>query len=156
LAPLQRIVVGFDGSPASERALSLAQELARPFRAHLMIVAAVQMPLVLPPEVPANADTAPSKLLAESVGNLRAWYAQEIDKKVASLAKEGISAEGVVRDGGAVDVLLHAVEEVKADLLIVGSRGLSRTQRLLLGSVSTAMATTAPCPVLVVRDGAGA
>ncbi|HXQ48156.1 MAG TPA: universal stress protein, partial [Thermoplasmata archaeon] len=58
---------------------------------------------------------------------------------------------GICEDGVIVDELLALLEQHPIDLLVIGSRGLSTARRLLLGSVSTAMVTHAPCPVLVVR-----
>jgi nucleotide-binding universal stress UspA family protein len=51
-----------------------------------------------------------------------------------------------------VDEILAFLYQHPTDLLVLGSRGLSAARRLLLGSVSTAMVTHAPCPVLVVRS----
>ncbi|MEW6636135.1 MAG: universal stress protein, partial [Actinomycetota bacterium] len=47
-------------------------------------------------------------------------------------------------------------DEVGADLIVIGTRGLGRIQRLLLGSVAEGVAHHATCPVLVVRGGSGA
>jgi hypothetical protein len=54
----------------------------------------------------------------------------------------------VVREGQAADVLL--AEARKADLLVVGSRGLGGFRALLLGSVSQQCARHAACPVMIV------
>lgn len=48
-------------------------------------------------------------------------------------------------------VLLEAAAEWSADCIFLGSRGLNRWERLLLGSVSHAVATRARCPVEVIR-----
>jgi nucleotide-binding universal stress UspA family protein len=48
-------------------------------------------------------------------------------------------------------VLVNEAERWGADCIFIGSRGLNRWERLLLGSVSTAVATRAHCPVEVVR-----
>ncbi len=66
--------------------------------------------------------------------------------------KAGVaSVTGVTYEGVVADEILSHLERHPTDLLVVGSRGLSMAKRILLGSVSTAVVTHAPCPVLVVR-----
>jgi len=52
--------------------------------------------------------------------------------------------------GTPIDVVKGAFENVKPDILVLGSRSLNIVQRLFLGSVSTHFVQHAPCPVLVV------
>jgi nucleotide-binding universal stress UspA family protein len=60
-------------------------------------------------------------------------------------------AEAHLREGPAVDEILDLAEEVGADLIVIGSRGLGAISRALLGSVSESVVKHAHCPVLVVR-----
>src|SRR5215218_5567458 len=65
----------------------------------------------------------------------------------------GTVAEARLREGRAVEEIIAQAEEIGAGLVIVGSRGMGRLGRLVMGSVSTGLAHRSPCPVLIVREG---
>jgi nucleotide-binding universal stress UspA family protein len=139
------VAVAIDGSDHAAAALATAIDLAHRYQAHLTIVAiapiapAIVMPgePMLPPVMPES--TAPR-------------YRALVDAGVRDAQAAGVAAvDGVCEEGAPVDELLQFLERHPVDLLVVGSRGLSTAQRILLGSVSSALVHRAPCPVLVVR-----
>jgi nucleotide-binding universal stress UspA family protein len=84
---------------------------------------------------------------------------QEFKKESGWRGDAGHEALTVLQDSyetgqAAADALLEKQLQYRADVIVVGSRGLGAVQRLLLGSVSTAVVQRAPCSVLVVRDDA--
>ncbi len=56
-----------------------------------------------------------------------------------------------IAEGNAAAEIVRVAREEKADLIVVGARGLGGLQRLLLGSVSEKVLAAAPCPVLIVK-----
>ena len=70
---------------------------------------------------------------------------------VAQLRSANLTAHGVVRAGDPRWVILKEAEDWNVDAIFVGARGLSRIERFLLGSVSSAVASRAHCSVEVVR-----
>jgi nucleotide-binding universal stress UspA family protein len=63
----------------------------------------------------------------------------------------GVTAEGLVLEGPASEVIVAEAIRLGAGLIVVGSRGWSGFSRLMLGSVAEEILRTAPCSVLVVR-----
>jgi nucleotide-binding universal stress UspA family protein len=67
------------------------------------------------------------------------------------LRRSGCATKTVVARGRPADVLLNEADDLRADLLVVGSRGLGVGASALVGSVSAALVDHASCPVLVAR-----
>jgi len=141
----RRVAVAIDGSPAAEQALGTAIEVAGRFSAELLVIAIVPLPAVyVAPNAPFVPTTVP--------GNLVDRFRELVDAAVSKARAAGVaSVRGVCEEGPVVEGILARVRSEGSDLLVVGSRGLSAAERLLLGSVSTGVVTHAPCPVLVVR-----
>jgi nucleotide-binding universal stress UspA family protein len=69
----------------------------------------------------------------------------------AQVATAGLKVVTVLLDGFVVEELLHYLEKHPFDLLVMGARGLSRGERLFLGSVSDAVVHHSKIPVMIVR-----
>lgn len=142
---LSRIAVAVDGSPHAERALDFAINLARRYDGELQV-------LSVAPLVPVFVSGAEPWVPPEIPETEIAHYREVVDKAVARAEKDGLSrVTGVCLEGVIVDELLGHLEANPPDLLVIGSRGLSAAKRLLLGSVSDAIAHHVSCPVLIVR-----
>jgi nucleotide-binding universal stress UspA family protein len=77
--------------------------------------------------------------------------AQEIVERAEALVPEDVSVSTIVRRGPAAKAILERVETGEHDLVVMGSRGLGQAGALLLGSVSRAVLTHSPVPVLIAR-----
>lgn len=64
---------------------------------------------------------------------------------------EGVTADTLLQEGNVVDTIVKTAKDGKFDLIVVGARGLSKFEELLLGSVSHGVLEKAPCPVIVTR-----
>ena len=140
---LKRIVVAVDGSPSTERVLSVAEQLARSSGALLQIVCVV---------TPPHSYLRVTEKVSEP-GENEAGYFRELLSRLESQAHHsGVrQVEHALLEGSPAEAILESLGAEPPDLLVVGSRGRTGTRRLLLGSVSNALVQVAPCPVLVVR-----
>ncbi|HEY6740035.1 MAG TPA: universal stress protein [Actinopolymorphaceae bacterium] len=135
----RRVVVGVDDSPEAARARDFAAREARSRAARLDIVRAVELPLLSP-----YAATIPYDDVA---GAAQTWVDGVVEETRRRFPDVEVSGEALT--GSGPTVLLD--RSADADLLVVGSRSRSAAKTILLGSVSSAVAAHAECPVIVVR-----
>jgi len=88
--------------------------------------------------------------------NVQARYGLNPDKEVLEILQAASKAKQVevlakIYWGDAREKLCEAVDDLKADLFVLGCRGLGPLKRALLGSVSNYVVNNATCPVTVVR-----
>jgi nucleotide-binding universal stress UspA family protein len=140
----KRIVVGTDGSDTASEAVRQAIELAQPLEANLEIVSAFE--------------PVPQDRLREESSEIPGDVAHAVGPRedvnvvlesAAGRAREvGIEVNTHPREGDPADALLDVAEEIDADLLIVGNKGM---QRRVLGSVPNSVSHKAPCSVVIVK-----
>jgi nucleotide-binding universal stress UspA family protein len=137
---VDRIVVGFDGSEHSRKALERAADIAN--GATLAVVCSADV----------------SKLMRDPAGGASPVDPADAEARTNALAEarkfvegRGVEAVFIEGHGNAADVIVQEAEESGADLIVVGTRGLNAARRLFMGSVSTNVVHHAPCDVLVVR-----
>lgn len=139
------IAVAIDGSSHAGEALSEAIDLARTYGGELVV-------LTVAPLTPIYLPTANPYLPATVAQTDVSSYRQLVDAAVKEAQDAGVkSVTGLCLEGVVVDEILTYLETHPTDIIVVGSRGLSAAKRLLIGSVSSALVSHAPCPVLVVR-----
>jgi nucleotide-binding universal stress UspA family protein len=147
------VVVGYDGSGPSRRALSEAGPLLAPRRALVVVVwePGVAFELMEPGLPLAPIDIRTALELDQAVYE----HAQRVAEEGAALArKTGLNAEAlaVADELSVADTLVRLAREREAPALVVGAHGYSRVRELLLGSTSRDVIRRATCPVVVVRE----
>ena len=147
-----KILLAVDGSEEARRAARLATALAEGLDSELHLVHAGPMASVYayPESVIYDTD------LQEEVREAARRTARE--KLAAEADAVGVTgkAAGTHAPIGRPDAeIVRVAEEIRAGLIVVGSRGLGPIRRAVMGSVSGSVVHHAHCPVLVVRDGGG-
>jgi nucleotide-binding universal stress UspA family protein len=136
---IHRILLATDLSPASAGATDQALELARSLHADLLVVS------VIDSATPLSSGPVPRMDQRRAA---REFAAQAI---VVQGRRIGVSVAFHVWEGEPGPAIVEAAQSEGADMIIVGTRGRNRVERLVLGSVSDHVVRHAPCPVLIVR-----
>ncbi|MGX5358663.1 universal stress protein [Kocuria sp. KH4] len=134
----EQIVVGYDGSENSDRALDWAIQEARSLGSDLKVVVSMGRPVAVDPS-----------LYGPFLEAIEAERDQVAGAAVARARASGVPAVGVVERGDAAGVLVQESEHAAA--LVLGRRG-RRGVRGRLGSVSAAASAHARCPVIVLPE----
>lgn len=142
-----RIVVGTDGSETAGEAVRQAIELARLTGASLNIVSAFAP--VSSRRVQGEQQGAPADIQYEL--NPREDVNIVLDAAAGQAKQEGIEVQTHAVEGDPADGVLDVAEQTKADLIIVGNKGMTGARRFLLGSVPNKVSHHAPCSVLIIR-----
>jgi nucleotide-binding universal stress UspA family protein len=152
------VVIGFDGTSVSERAVVEAAGLLAPRRALVVVVWEAGRAFDLA-EVPSRVLDAPAASfdLRSAAEMDQAMYAdaQRTAQWGAMLANEsGLQAQGlaVADEVSVADTLVRLAVERDCEAVVVGAHRHGRLTQLLLGSTSQEVLRRAPCPVVVVRD----
>jgi nucleotide-binding universal stress UspA family protein len=131
----QKILVPLDGSEHSKRALHEAISLSKMTNGSITLLN-VQRPALTSPVSHHPSEAPQSIVLSEG-------------QKIVQAA--GISVNTLLLQGNVVDQIVKTAKDVNSDLIIIGARGLSKFEELLLGSVSHGVVEKSPCPVIVTR-----
>jgi nucleotide-binding universal stress UspA family protein len=142
-----RIVVGTDGSETAAEAVRQAVDLARLAGATLSIVSAFAP--VPKRRVQGEQSGAPADVQYE-IGP-REDVNLVLDAAAAAARKEGIEVQTHPVEADPAEAILNVAEETKADLIVVGNKGMTGARRFVLGSVPNNISHHAPCSVMVVR-----
>ena len=137
------IVVGTDGSDTARVAVDLAVQLIRESGGTLHLVAGV--PSATSVTVPAGG----VHVVDPSDGGLRSHAAHRMLEKLADDV-EGIDVDIHTAVGDPADVIVRRADDIGADLIVVGSKGMRGTRRIL-GSVPNRVSHKAGCHVLIAK-----
>lgn len=145
---LKTILWATDFSDEAQEALLYAQAFSKAFKSRLIGLH------VIPDFTPAfyNMSSVIEGELVKKVDSMK----KEAKKRLESIKKaKGIPFEIVVQEGTASKKILETAQEKKADLIVIGRRGLSVIEKLFIGSVANQVLRNSPIPILVTKKKTG-
>jgi nucleotide-binding universal stress UspA family protein len=138
------LLMAHDFSADSDAALDLAVDLAKDVGADLHVVHVLHRPVeaLSPYEIPL-----PPSLIDE----VQAAARRRLEDVAAKAGEAGAPVRAHVRDGSPAEQIESLAREIGADLIVMGTRGLTGLPHVLLGSVAERTVRIASCPVLTVK-----
>jgi nucleotide-binding universal stress UspA family protein len=147
-AGFERIIVAFDGSNDSVKAMGLACALTLKFGSKLTVVHVFSSPSI-GYSATSGMPIPDYKTLEDAK---KAGAKEVLSKGLRLAAKQGVEARAeLIEAPSVVEALVEFAANEKADLIVTGTRGMTGFKKLILGSVSSGIVNHAHCPVLVVR-----
>ncbi|ACY97857.1 MULTISPECIES: universal stress protein [Thermomonospora] len=147
MASYRTILVGTDGSDSSFRAVEQAARLAADTGATLVLASAYH-PMSERKRLSA----------ADQLGDLayKVQGATPAEDALRAARERAIAAgakdiQEIAVEGDAVDVLVKVAKDRRADLMVVGNRGLNSLAGRILGSVPANLSHRSPCDILIVH-----
>ncbi|XP_022857782.1 universal stress protein A-like protein [Olea europaea var. sylvestris] len=152
-----KVLVAMDESDGSFYALKWALDHffwypIQPDQEPGMIILVHVQPIFQPFIYPAGPVVYATPSMLDSVKQAQAQNAASIFSRALQMCKEKkIKAETLILEGDPKDRICQAAEQLHADLLVIGSRGLGTIKRAFLGSASNYCAHHVQCPILIVK-----
>ncbi|MDE1769798.1 MAG: universal stress protein [Thaumarchaeota archaeon] len=140
---VKNILVAYDGSGPSYRALDFALDLAKKYDGNITVVTCV----TLYPDVDPHSSDYASMLSVLKQGSLKTVSELEPKLKESKIAYKTEVIEAI----SVADAILNYSEKFSIDLIVMGSRGIGGFKTLLLGSVTNGVSQHSKCPVLIVK-----
>jgi nucleotide-binding universal stress UspA family protein len=133
------VVVGYDGAPASARALERAAALVGAGGLVVLVTASPTRPALGPATDPVLDSPPPAERDAI------------LERGRLMLRERGAMSTLIATDADPAEAIVQAARESHAEMILVGGTGSGYVTRALLGSTAENVLRHAPCDVLVVR-----
>lgn len=145
---VKKILWPTDFSEEAQEALLYAGAFAKAFNAKIVALH------VVPDISPALYDAA--LVVKGELAKRVAFVKKETQKKFDSLKKrKNLEFKTLIKEGNAAKKIIETAEEEKADLIVLGRRGLSAIEKLFIGSVANQVLRTSPVPLLLTKKKSG-
>jgi nucleotide-binding universal stress UspA family protein len=148
----KRILVAFNDTPEAQQAFENALALAKQFQAELFVFGAAELPLPAIAPIPPYSYPMWTPISAEvSELGREGRDTGQLQQRCTQANTEGVLASWEYRTGPVGQLICAYAQEIDADLVVLGRRGLRGVSEMLLGSVSNYVMHHSPCSVLIVQ-----
>ena len=141
---VQRILVPLDFSRHADFVLEWATHLAKEHSSRLLLLHAYHLPVEFQ-------QLEGAYLPQDFWASVKAEAEHYLQRYAEPLRAQGLAVDVIVREGYPATVIEQEALDQHADLIVIGTRGLSGLKHLLLGSIAERVVQKAPCPVLTVK-----
>lgn len=142
------VIVGYDGSEASDRALGAAADAAREHQERLVVLAVFDLPL--DPRDPRNFGT-PANEPRDGPLHAPPSVVEALDKAESALVDAGVTADYIWAPGEPANLIVNTARARKARLIVVGTHHHGLLSRVFGADVAGDVRREADCEVLVVE-----
>lgn len=147
----KNILAATDGSKYSDSAIREAVSIAKQHGSELTFLAVVPSGSISP------LDIVHAQMQRHLITDEEHKVAETVVKSVKDFAaKKGVSARGLILEGTPYQEIVDTADKKKMDLIVIGSRGKSGVEKLLMGSVTERVIVLSPCALLVITNNVGA
>jgi nucleotide-binding universal stress UspA family protein len=136
----RRLLVGFDGSLHAEKAADVAMELAECLDAEILLFAVARLP---EPATIVEVDAV--------LDDAREHYTAALQKLTARAKEHDLNVKTEIAVGHPAEQIIRRAEAGGFDLVLLGHRGTSMFEKIVMGSISERVLKYAHCPVMIVR-----
>ncbi|MCM1566015.1 MAG: universal stress protein [Dehalobacter sp.] len=139
---MNKILVGFDGSPSSKKALDYAKYLSSKLNSSITVLTVIRLP-----DFSSSRDEVDEEII-EAGKRIFPMH-----REIVELGKkENITINTVIIHGHPVEKIIDYAQENEFDLIIIGTRGLGGFKKLVIGSVAQKVVSYSKVPVMVVKE----
>lgn len=138
---IKKMVVAYDGSTGSQKALAWAVDLAAKLQSDVVVVMVVK-----PPEFSSSIDEV-DEFYADGEKHCRPL----LEKAMAYGEERGLTLQTEILHGHPAESLVRYATDRKADLIVMGTRGMGGFKNLIIGSVAQKVVTYSKVPVTILK-----
>lgn len=142
-----KLVVGTDGSDTAKKAVREAGELAAATGAEVHVVTAYRP--IGAARARQDRAQAPSDIQHQITEHEE--VDEDLERAAEALGAQGVRVHTHAVEGDPAEVIIDLAEQQRADVIVVGNKGMTGGRRFLLGSVPDKIAHHAPCTVLIIN-----
>jgi nucleotide-binding universal stress UspA family protein len=144
---VETILVPTDFSEDAAKALETAIDLSRTFGSKIVLLNAYSVELPFSSPAMGGGLILPEGFYVE----LRDHATLQVERVAKEASRDGVEVRGIAVENSPWMAILDQAEQLPAQLIVMGTRGLTGLKHLTLGSVAERVVRKAPCPVLTVK-----